>query len=327
MSESPLQPLERFHDELRSLVSTGIETDLGIDGSAARMTDELERIHAAISVRVGLGQTLAAAIGEEATLPPKYRAAAMAWVRFDSPSQVLDAVTTTAERDLALDRAIRVAFWQTAMTLGLVCIGLAFTASWLSPRLDSIYEQLQIEPSWPALWLATVRDSVPLWATAVAFAYLVIIWFGRRSERNWGGWWLHRLPLIRRRQEMIGRARSADFLADWLRHDLPLSDGVRYAGAFVTERTTGTDDAALRLPPLIDWAVTGNVAGEPRWSVLQTVAEVYREMAQRQVVLWFRSVPLLIAIAICGFAVLLYALGVFLPVIALLEDCIVEGVH
>lgn len=346
MTDVQLQPIDRFHRELKSLAAAGIPVELGIAGGSQQLSAALDDIRIALSVRVSLGQSLEQAIQQDERLPERYRAAAQAWLRFDAPAMVLDAVTEADAHDPRWDRGIALSLLQTLVILAMVTIGLSVASLWLSPKVDAIYAQLNQTPTTAAQFLSAARYGLPIWATAATSLFLITIWLWYRSNGNWSARWAAYLPVARRRQLLIHRARFAAYLAGWLQYDLPLDEGIRLATALsgeVPSNQGATPDIAskheatgeqadddlqeVHLPPLIQWALYDVAANEPLWIRLRTVAEVYRASADRQLTLWTRFIPTLVAAGLCGIAVLLYGLSVFLPVIGLLQDVAAPGNH
>ncbi|TVP99973.1 MAG: hypothetical protein EA381_08470 [Planctomycetaceae bacterium] len=327
MPTDDLEPLDRFHRELKSVSASGTVVDIGLGPRQAGLTEELDRIRAMLVIRVGLGQSLDAAVREEASLPPRYRAAALAWLRFDSPAEVLDALVVDSARHDGVLRGLRISLLQSGVLLAIVCVCLAVSAIWLSPRIDAIYEDLQMKPTESAIWLSAARAWLPVWTTAASVAFLAILWLALYSHRTQLGRLSEWLPMVRRRQRLIGQARFAQYLSSWLRQDLPADEGTALAASFsgldlAPDRPAVSPEEVPRpdLPPLVNWALTGDLAGESRSSTLQTVAEVYRRLADRQIAWWARTIPVDFATVIGGIAVLLYGLSVLLPILGLLQD-------
>lgn len=323
-SPPELELIDRFHDELRSLVETGIGVNLGLAGESQDVPAVLERFRAALAVRVQLGQTLAQAIADEASLSPRYRAAAMAWVRFDSPAVVLEAVANSSSRETDLVNGIRLSLTQTALILALMLIGLAIAAVWLSPRMEGIYGQLE-RPIPPSLqWLVTLRGGLPIWATGAAVVFVLGALAARAVDRvrlrRLASW----LPMVGQRDRFVAQALCAQYLSSWLERDLPLDDGLVLAQAFATQDASSGSESEP-LGPLLTWAIHADLAGEPRWAVLRAVAEVYERLAETHLARWVTQLPWLIAIAISGLIVLTYGLSIFLPLIDILKAVTVPG--
>jgi type II secretory pathway component PulF len=323
-SPPELEPIDRFHDELKSLVATGIGVNLGLAGESRDVPAVLERFRAALAVRVKLGQTLEQAIAEEASLSPRYRAAAMAWVRFDSPAVVLEAVADSSARETDLVNGIRLSLAQTALIVALMLIGLALAAVWLSPRMEGIYGQLA-RPIPPSLqWLVTLRDWLPVWATGAAVVFVLGAIFARSIDRARLRRLARWLPMVGQRDRFIAQAHCAQYMSSWLQRDLPLEDGLALAQAFATHDAS-TGSASEPLGPLLAWAIHADLAGEPRWAVLRAVAEVYDRLAETHLARWVTQLPWLTAIAISGLIVLAYGLSIFLPLIDILKAVTVPG--
>lgn len=324
-SPPELEPIDRFHDELSSLIATGIGVNLGIAGEPRDLLATLERFRAALAVRVQLGQSLARAIADEASLTPRYRAAAMAWVRFDSPAVVLEAVADSSARETDLVNGIRQSLAQTGWIVALLLVGWAIAAIRLSPQLEGVYGQLE-RPTPPSLrWLMGLRDWLPIWATGAAVVFVCGTIWARSIDRARLRRLARCLPMVGQRDRFIAQAHCAQYLSSWLERDLPLAEGLTLAQAFAANDASAAATASEPLGPLLAWAVHADLAGEPRWAVLRSVAEVYDRLAESHLARWVTQIPWLIAIALSGVLVLAYGLSVFLPMIDLLQAVSLPG--
>ena len=111
----------------------------------------------------------------------------------------------------------------------------------------------------------------------------------------------------RRCHERLAWATAAEQVATELERGRPLEKAMA---------SCGLKDP----PPLIRWALHGEVGGDSRPATLRSAAEVYRSKARRKVLPWVRLAPMLVTVVLGGGAALLYGMAVFTPVIGLLRD-------
>lgn len=329
MSDDKLEAIDQFHQELKSMSAAGVPLDLGIEGPSKRLPAKLDQIRSALAVRVSLRQPLNDAIAAEESLPERYRGVARAWVRGGSPAAVLEAIASSPPIDHAMIRHIRLSLLQIVTILLLGFVGMMVAAVWLSPSIDAIYRQLEMTPSTAARWLSSAHATFPVWVAGVTVLFLVTGVFWVRSRGRWLPRLASRLPMVGQREELLRRARFADRLGFLLRHEVPLSEAVELASVLCPDRSPkamanlAAHELApnlSKLPPLLQWAVTGDLGDEPRWSVLDSIAGIYRRLAERRAAPWLTMIPLVLTAFLCGSFVLLYGLTVFLPVIGLLQD-------
>ena len=79
------------------------------------------------------------------------------------------------------------------------------------------------------------------------------------------------------------------------------------------------------LPPLLRWAVAGNIGEEPLPTVLRFVAMTYERTAKRYTRFWQVVAPMIVGLILGGLLVLGYGLSLFLPVIEMLYDLASPG--
>jgi type II secretory pathway component PulF len=260
-------------------------------------------------------------------------------VRFNAPADVLATITDVQDINPQWSRGVTHSMVQTLVVLVLVTAGLSVASLWLAPKVDALYVQLDQTPPPAARFLSTLRNGLPIWSAATALLLIIFIFLWKRFGAGWASRWANQLPITRRRLHLIRSAELADYLAHWLQQDLPIVDGIRLASGLSDAKYSHTDSkpehprqyapAALTdgddphhpaLPPLVHWAIADEQSSEPIPLRLQSVASIYRQLANRLFVRWTRLIPITLAAGFCGLAVLIYGLSVFLPIIGLLQD-------
>jgi len=335
MDNDFISRVDQFNRELSASVAAGIGVDIGLESgfctsrynqsslAAEKFSQRLNVMREALALRVNLRQPPEDAVEQEASLTPRYRAALQCWMACDNPTVVMEAISRSAADHQSLDRGIRLALSRTYMIVVLAFMGLAATSFWLAPEVEATYKQLQIEPDSSARWLAGIRTWLPIWATVVMTALLVIGIILHKASSSWVDWVAMRVPQTRRYAELKKRARFADQMALLIRHNLTIGDSIPIAASLA-----GNNDCNNRMQgieptiqlPLIQWA-TDEPGNQDRCvRSLRTAATIYRQIAQRQENSWTKAIPAVCGTLVCGAFVLLYAVTLFGPIADLLNN-------
>lgn len=330
MSATELETLDRFHEELLAMASAGIDVDFGMADPKVPLREKLGRFRGSIAQRVGGGATLEEALLDESTLPPRYRAAAFGWSKFDSPVELLESLADSPRDNAELLRAVRVALFRLSLFLALAAAAFAFSAWWLAPRLAESFAQLRVPLPAPVKWLFAVHDSV-----GIVFVPLILLMVLIAAVARFGrGRWLGRLaaifPGIRRRERLLRQADYAEYVAEGLRRGMAQTSIEPLAEAFVSGSSVRAADLYVRSAPLLAWGLDGNFGDEEtsvteRSSVLLAIADSYRKLANRYIATWGIAIPSLVAILIGGLAVLAYGLTIFGSLFELLRTVTSPG--
>ena len=327
-----LEDVFEFNRELAALWATGLPLDVGIDGSG--FPSKLEQISSAIGARVSQGQTVEQAIEDAPELPQRYRTALWTWVGCHDPSLVLDSIATPAEAR----RSFGTGFTRTLLyplivvSLGYLC--LLFLCTFVAPTIEAMYRQLQY-PLSESLWvLSSVRRFAPIWGILVPLVILISLFWWRRRWSRWTWKWV---PGSSRYFDAVRNANLAQQLATLLDSGYSMNESLAMAGPLSedTNRTMAkkalpvalSNDGrmSIALPPLLRWAVSDDLGGEPRANALRFVAQTYRQSAHRQQTLWRVVAPAIGGVILGGLFVLGYGLLLFLPLIQLLKDIALPG--
>jgi hypothetical protein len=332
MSATELETLDRFHEELLAMASAGIDVDFGMTDPKLPLRETLGRFRGSIAQRVGGGATLEEALLAESNLPPRYRAAAFGWSKFDSPVELLESLADSRGDNAELSRAVRVALFRLSLFLALAAAAFAFSAWWLAPRLAASFAQLGVPLPAPAKWLFAVHDSVGIIFVPLIVLMLLIAALARFGRVRWLGRLAAIFPGIRRRERLLRQACYAEYVAEGLRRGMPQASVEPLAEAFVSGASVRAADPYVRSAPLLAWGLDGNLGDEAtsdarRWSVLLAIADSYRKLADRYIATWGTAIPRLVAILIGGLALLAYGLTIFGSLFELLRAVSVPGVN
>lgn len=308
---SAMAPIDSFHRQMKAMAALSIPFESGLGGRGSGFGGDLDReldgVRAALAVRVELGQPLQEAIAAERTLPDAYRRAASAWVSRGVSSELLDSVSRDESVDGELVRAVRLGMFQLATILVLGVVGLALASWWLGPRVEAMYRAFRMRPTLAATWLSAIGNWIPVWGSVAAAIAMVIGAAWTMSREAWPVRIAGALGRTKRGQKRLAWATAAEQVAAELEQGRPLDEAM-------------TSYGLADPPPLIRWAIYGDVGGDSRAATLRSAAEVYRSKTRREVLPWVRLAPMLVTVALGGGATLLYGMAVFTPVIGLLRD-------
>jgi general secretion pathway protein F len=317
MTNHSLQRIDGFNQDLIALAATGVPIDLG-DLGGQSVADKLGLISSELRSRVQSGQTVEQAVNEASDLPASYRAAIRTWLRCDNPAIAFDALTAPAIAQQQLRRNLGQAMVYPLILLTLAYFGFIYACQVTSPRMEAIYSQLSLAPTPSLLFLNTSRQLLPVWGPLVPLLILLFAgWFYWRGT----GWRWTWLPGSQKYYESI---RNADFA---LHVSRLLNSGVspEESLSLALPMLGNQDGSVARLPSLLRWALSEDLGGEPRASVLAMVANTYRKAAERQSTIWRVAVPTVCGVLLGGVLVFGYGLSLFYPLVSLLKDISMPG--
>jgi type II secretory pathway component PulF len=320
MAESTLQRVLDFNEQLNRLSRAGVPIELdeqNVDSEpvAARssnsgMQNSLQRIENALKLRVELGQPIDDAIDAAPELSPRYRASLKTWLQLADPSAALDPLTTPTRDRQDVIRNVNVALLQPLAIFTLAFLAFLLLCWFTVPRLEALYTQNWITPTGVLAVLLTMRDTLPIWGIAIPMGLLAMcgVWKHQSSRLS-----IHRLlPGGRRYLQLLCHANFADQVSTLIKNNVPLEQAMLLADPELGAKYIANRDAA---PPLLRWALTGDLGGEPLWSVLRFVSLTYRQVGEQYASVWRAVLPTVLGAIVGGVIVFVYGLCLFLPMI------------
>jgi type II secretory pathway component PulF len=333
MNDVSLEDVLALNEELSALAAAGVPLELGAGNASTAET--LAKINASLALRTSLGQPVGAALAEDDKLPAVYQNALLTGLQTNQLSLALDGVSRQPIAWDDLRRTVGQALVQPLIVLALAYCGFIFLCLGFGPTLAGVYEQMREQPSWGVRLLALGREWMSVWVPLVPLLVILAIFLWRRRTHHERPW----LPGSRHYFATITRATFAEQLASLLAANVPLPESLRLAGKSTadpaliaaSERIAATrerneplavaDEQQLAaLPPLLRWALTGDLGGESLPDMLRFIAETYRQSAQRQATVWHIALPTFVGAILGGAIVLFYSLSMFGPYIQLLRD-------
>ncbi len=327
MSEATLDRVLQINEQLRKLSHAGVPIDLGLntfdDGASEDRVDEIvDRANAALKLRVELGQPLVDAIAAAPELSASYRASLQTWLTLDDPTAAMDSLTVPAQRRFAVNQSMGVSLIQPMLLVVLTFIAFIVLCSFTVPRLIELDAQVWRRPTGVLAILEQVRATMPIWMVVIPVLFVVgwIAWQRRSLRRTVHRW----LPGGQRYLDALQYSRYSEQLATFLEHDLPLDQSMRLADPSLGAQIERHES----MPPLLRWALTSDLGGEPLPSVLRFVSLTYRQIADQHGVLWRIIAPAFVTALLGGLLVLAYGLSLFVPMIEMLNHiAFTELVH
>lgn len=340
MPEPAFAKIVDFHKELLSMQRLGLPMELGFAGPATALPGQLKQVERRLALQIDRHADVIQAIASDPDLPKSYRSALSTWMQCDHPTEVLDQLTAAPGARQDLYGQVGLALLGPLIVLVLVYLGLISLCLLVAPRLEAMYAQLWQPVGFGLQVLGMVRSAMPVWVPGVPIVVLLLIaWWSLRGRRLQFGW----LFGGRHYFAAIQTASYARHLAALL--DTGCSTGKALAsvgplplrsrdlgGELATAnvylstadelgRQVQTDDPEIAaLPPMLRWAIVGQLEGQSRAQVLRQVAEIYAAAAAGQARRWRILLPMLFSGLIGGLLVFGYALGLMVPYIELLNE-------
>ncbi len=318
MSESSLDDVLAFNDQLQRLSRADLLLDLGLAGvksnsNSVSLSQAMDRVDAALRLRVELGQSLEEAIELAPELSPRYRASLKTWLRTGDPDATMGSITVPIQRQHRVSVGFNVSLIQPLVLVVLTFAAFLVLLLWTLPQIEAMYAQIWKRPSGVVVLLQQLRDWLPVWGVAMPLILVVAVVFWRsRSMSSTLSW----LPGSSRDVNAMRYASYSDQVAVLLEREVPLQEALLLADPESANRVLSERSSA----PLLTWALTGDLDGEPMPKVLRFVARTYRQSAAEHALIWRVLVPTVLGAAIGGLLVFAFGLSLFLPWIDLLTE-------
>ncbi len=344
-SSLSLEELAALNDEIVSLVRAGVPLELGLKEVSLDQPGVLGRVCESLSVHMSAGKSLAEAVALEGNrFPQLYRTVVEAGLRVGRLTVPLEAIANFARELIDVRRKIGMALVYPLIVFSLSYALFVTLILEVSRRFHDTYRLFRIELH-PAIgWLAIAGDHFWYWVWIPPLLVLLFCawwWIGGRARSlDWSGpgrpfsW----IPVVRKIAANVRTANFAELLALLIEHEVSLPEAVNLAAnATVDARFRKEAEtlarAAMRgeaidqfvprsrsIPPYLTWILARGEKPGPLPVALRTAAEMYRRKASEQAA-WLKTLfPVASAVGISGGVTLLYALGLFVPLIDMLKS-------
>ena len=334
MNDVTLDDILALNEELAALDAAGIPLRLGPAGSRGVSAEALRRCQENFTLRANLGQPLESAMMENEQLPPVYRGALAAGLRSGQLAATLDGISRQATADQQMRSLVGRSFVLPLILLVLTLLGFVGLCLYYAPTLEQMYQQMRRPPSAPLTVLVTACQWLPYWATAAGLLVLGGCIYWRSGRGAWQPW----VPGARRYTQAVQNANFANQLALLTEKGIPLAEGLPLAASVTGDEKLISASSALAeayargdrlptdavelqpLPPLLRWALTGDLGDQPLPEVLRFAETTYRHKAERREAVWRFVLPGMIGALLGGLIIFCYGLSLFVPYVYLLED-------
>ncbi|MGY8770214.1 MAG: type II secretion system F family protein [Pirellulales bacterium] len=336
-----IDDLLSINDEIIALCRSNVPVDRGLKSVAADLKGNRAELAREIADKLEQGQTLGEAIASFGTrFPAFYQAVIQAGIKSGNLTTALEGVSLVARRL----QDLRTAYWL-ALPYPLIVVSMAgllmcFFGIKIAPTFAAIIEAESFESDhWIYPFVEYVKKIFPYGIFLLPLAILLMItwWFSLRSPRTL----LQNQGMLRR--FMSGLARVAalsrqaiffDCLALMIRNQVPLHQAIQLSSAatgnpkFAKAGKQWSESLArgeqvdfpLELSPLGKWLMRGNGQTESFASWLELSATRYHREATRLSEWLSSALPVFLTLCIGGTAVLIYALSLFLPWVAIMQN-------
>lgn len=210
--------------------------------------------------------------------------------------RVLEAAVSTGQDAAARARRAWRPWFYPALVCAGAALGAALLGAGLTPLFEGVYAEFRVRPGSGLGLLESARTAAP-WLLAAMIAALAVAYWAATSRRSRS---IGPAPL----RATLG-CETLAALAD---------AGVLPEDASAVAEAFGIG-AAASTPPLVPWATGLELGGVPRGEALRQAARVARARAARRDGEARQLGRIVVALALAGLAVLVYALVLFLPAI------------
>jgi type II secretory pathway component PulF len=316
MNEISLPRVLAFNENLNALAAAGLPIDLGMDQGHEAIHERLEKFNESLMLRVARGQSIEQAIAQETALPSRYRAALWIWLRSGDPTIALDGIVAPAATRRNFGSDVSQALVYPLIVFILTFAGFLALCWLLVPRLEAMYRQIWQTPSESLAILIRCRETMPYWGPAVPLLVVlaVIAWRWRAPRASWR--WV---PGSAKYFHAAQYAELATQMANLLESGCGQDESLALLGPLYGSGADLESAPSESLPPLLRWAIRGDIDDQSRPGVLRVMAQAYRQSAEQQLSLWRLVAPSFCGALLGGMFVLAYGVGLFLPVVQLLK--------
>ena len=333
-----LDDLVALNQEIAAMIRAGIPLELGLKQHSGAWPSRFSALAERIAERLTLGESLVEVLRREGpAVSPAYAAVVEAGLQSGRLPEALEGLA-----DLGLTvQEIRRRVWLAA-TYPLIVVSLAYVifigfVEVCVPHWTQTREALFLPPRPLFTFLAFLHDTVGVWGPLIPVAFVVAM-IGLRftspgATSGMAGYlasclWI---PGIGAAYRNLLRAQFARLLSVLLEHRIPAERAILLAGESTGDRRFESAAVAISarlqrgeawkqavsdasaLPEYLRWMMTVGEQQGVLPAVLQQTADAYQRKADRWLT-WVRGVlPVLLVSLFSGGVVLVYCLGLFLP--------------
>ena len=308
-SQIQLQDVIEFNDLLINLLDAGLPIDLDLDTVERSPKAKLDRIVSQLALQSARGETVECSLAHIPNIPIQYSDAIVAWFRSDKSTETLSPLYRVASWHREADGQLSRALLQ-PLTIVLLAYGaFVYIALWLTPKMESISDDMNIKTGVGLRALQLLRNTFPYWGPAFPFCLLllVVLWNRPRLSRP-------RALFVRVKEKLaIRNANLAENLANLISEHTTADQAMSHM-----QLREGGEQSKAILPPLIRAAVSPALKLSEQRRALLDAMEIYRESARMSTERWGGWLPNVLGALVAGVIVLVTGLCLFVPIYELL---------
>jgi len=336
--------LVTLNEEIAGMARAGLPLDQGLAALAREMgRGRLQRVTADIAADLKNGHTLPQSLERQGSrVPPFYAGLVAAGVRTGRISEVLATLTVYARSIADLRSIVIGALYYPAIVLILAFALFGLLFAFLVPQFEKVFSEFKIRL--PAITEFLIGVSHHIWIIlAIPLAIIVLVFlvglFLKHSDRGRRAWarFVYAIPIVGTLIRSSRLAAFTDLLGILVDHGLPLPEAFGLAGAACSDplMSAAAKDVQADLsrgmplgevyrkhklvPELIAWMTA---MGEQRGSLgttLHHVADLYKRQTEMRANLLRSVLPPFILLVTAAIIVILFVLGVALPLLKLFD--------
>ncbi len=314
MNDVSLERVLAFNKELVALSAAGLRIEIG--KKTEPLEDVLDRVNSNLRLRTELGQSVADWLQDNEDLPPIYRDAVQTGLLGDSPAVILDSISSRWQAQEELRRTAGYSLVQPLILLTLC--NLLWVHLPLSLFLSAFGGDLRPNAAGSQHECFDSANGTCVDALLGSFDARIVDCCYFSMEGGQAEVAVFVVPFTASQVTALRNATFADQLAALLTQGVPFPEGLRLAGgvtgdADLIETTETPAQSAERgeklptdpqllllLPPLLRWALTGDLGDQPLPDILSFAADTYRQTAQRYAAVYRIAIPTLIGAFLGG---------------------------
>ena len=341
MNAVTLDDFLAFNQQLVALHEAGAPLARSLVLPGQDVSAALQKVAAAVTRRVGRGETLAEALSDNEFMPsPAYLSLVQSGVSSGNLQAGLDGASRLAASADDARYDLRSALFYPLVVCCFAIAGIMTYFVFIAPRLDAFSQDLQTYAPAEDASLRPLDVGFASAAGILAAAAIVGAWFVYRRTRSshkfqsgHGGFsgLSGSTPFYWQRCATF--ARTVGALID---ARVPLAESLRIAAEATEDRLTapalaaasaieqgkpiGVDDEVVQpFPPFLRWALFNSEPAVARPKALEMAADVYTQVSERRERRARLMTPILACVFLGGGVTLLYGLALFVPVTRLLN--------
>lgn len=341
-----------LNDEIATLVRAGVPLELGLRQLSGNVSHSLGRISDQIANKLDQGQPLSKSITETLPgLPPVYAAVVDAGLQSGNLPRALESMSRFAQQGIELRQRIEFAFmYPLAVLLLAYALFMTFVVSAV-PRWQEIWSDPGHGSDNYFHLLRTISDNSHYWGWILpaCVAFFVFYWFAfaRNSflpDRRPSAM-LSLIPGLWNVVAFWHWSNFCELLSTLLEHQVPLPKALQLAADATGNREIHREMSEVsrelatgkslgecvlgrpRIPSYLRWSLGAAQRSDIYQGALRHGAEMYRGKAAFRADMIKMWLPIVLVIVLGGGAVLVYTLGIWLPMRALYWQLNLDGMR